>query len=64
MIIGRNGFRWVDMIKKPSVLVVGHDQEGLVPSRRVPHRVIDLGDELLACTHLVRWVLVVGLAEE
>ena len=48
------------MVVAAAVLVVGDDQQRLVPARAVAQRVVDVVDELLAERHVVVRVLAVA----
>src|SRR5437867_10991774 len=50
------------MLEQPTVLVVQHDQQALVPQFLVrPKRVVDIGNQVFSEPDVVRGMLIVGL---
>ena len=50
------------VIEDAAVLVMQHEQQARVPERGLAERFVDVGDEVLAQTHVVRRMLIVRLA--
>src|SRR5438132_1151250 len=57
LISRRRRSRWGYMIVETAVLVPGNNKHAALPNRRISDRVVNVGNEMIAASYVVDWVL-------